>query len=310
MVWYDPGVKTLIVLLGLMAQPSEPVMSTFSIVARDEATGDFGVAVQSKFFNVGAYCPWAKAGVGAVVTQASANYFYGPQGLKMLEEGLTAHQVVERLTSLDDQRDHRQLAVIDNKGNVAAWTGKACVNWAGHRTGPTYSVQGNILAGEAVVKQMERAFLDAKGTFADRLVASLEAAQAAGGDKRGKQSAALLIVRPNSVFGSDRHIDLRVDDHREPIQELTRLVAHYQVRDESFRAAQIGRNDPAAGIAALRAALTKYEADDGAHLVLARLYARIKNPAAAKTALRRALELNPNLRGAAEGDEILKALLP
>ena len=274
-------------------------MATFSIVARDEATGDYGVAVQSKYFNVGAVCPWARADVGAIATQAFANYSYGPEGLKLLEQGLTAEQVVEKLTSTDQMRDRRQLAVIDAKGNVAAWTGPKCNPWAGHRTGKNYSVQGNILAGEDVVKGMERAFLDSKGTFGERLIAALEGGQAAGGDSRGKQSAAMVVVRKNSVFGSDRFIDLRVDDHPEPIRELGRLVAHYQVLGEVFRATQLGQKDPTAALSALEAALKKYEADDGAHYLLARLYARIQRPDPALAELRRAVALNPNIKKAA-----------
>ena len=218
----------LAALVLLLAAPSGPQMGTFSIVARDEATGDFGVAVESRFFNVGAVVPWAKAGVGAVATQALANYSYGPEGLKLLEQGMAAAEVVEKLTGADAMKERRQLAVIDAKGNVAAWTGEKCNGWAGHRMGKNYSLQGNILAGEAVVKGMEKAFLETKGTFAERLVAALEGGQAGGGDSRGQQSAAILVVRPGAMFGSDRFIDLRVDDHPEPIKELRRLVERYQ----------------------------------------------------------------------------------
>ncbi len=280
---------------GVCSSGPLPEMATFSIVARDEATGDFGVAVQSKFFNVGAVCPWAKADTGAIATQAFANYSYGPEGLKLLEQGLTAQQVVEKLTGPDEQRDRRQLAVIDAKGNVAAWTGPKCNAWAGHRSGKNYSVQGNILAGEEVVKGMERAFLDAKGTFAERLVAALQGGQDAGGDARGKQSAVLLVVRKNSLFGSDRYVDLRVDDHPEPIRELGRLLAHYQAVPKYSQAFRIGLKDPAAGIAAMETVLKLYEVDGDAHYNLARLYARSKNPERAVSELRRALQLNPLL---------------
>jgi len=300
------SILLLLCCVSAAAPPEE--MATFSIVARDEATGDFGVAVQSKFFNVGAVCPWARAEVGAIATQASANYSYGPEGLKLLEQGLTAAQVVEKLTGPDAQRDRRQLAVIDAKGNVAAWTGPQCNAWAGHRTGKNYSVQGNILAGEEVVKGMERAFLESKGTFAERLAASLEGGQAAGGDARGKQSAAVIVVRKNALFGSDRFIDLRVDDHPEPIRELGRLVAHYQVMQTSFRAAQLGQKDPAAAIAMLEEALKKYDADDGAQYALARLYARTQNAVRALAALRRAIELNPTQWKNAASDPAWAAL--
>ncbi len=297
-----------IVPFVLLALASLAEVATFSIVARDEATGDFGVAVQSKFFNVGAVCPWARAEAGAITTQAFANYSYGPEGLKLLEQGLTAQQVLEKLTAGDVMRDRRQLAVIDAKGNVAAWTGPKCNRWAGHRTGKNYSVQGNILAGEEVVQGMERAFLESKGTFAERLVAALEGGQQAGGDSRGKQSAAIVVVRKGALFGSDRYIDLRVDDHPEPIQELGRLVAHYQVLQATMRAADVGQKDPFAAIVELEAALKKYDPDDGAHYTLARLYLRAKNRERALSQLRRALELNPRLAKAAASDPELGEL--
>lgn len=295
------------VVSGLPAGDLEQ-MATFSIVARDDATGDFGVAVQSKFFNVGAVCPFARAEVGAIATQASANYSYGPEGLKLLEQGLTAQQVVEKLTAADEMRDRRQLAVVDARGNVAAWTGPKCNAWAGHRTGKNYSVQGNILAGEEVVKGMERAFVESKGTLAERLVAALEGGQSAGGDSRGKQSAALLVVRKNALFGSDRFIDLRVDDNPEPIRELARLLAHYQVLQAVGRAGRLAQKDPAAAIAEIEAALKKYDADDGARYFLARLHARTKNNARAISELRRAIELNPNLRKSAATESDFSAL--
>jgi len=287
----------LLLIVAVCTAPAGTLdqVATFSIVARDEVTGDFGVAVQSKYFNVGSVCPWARAGVGAIATQAFANYSYGPEGLKLLEQGLTAQQVVEKLTGADEMRDRRQLAVVDAQGNVAAWTGVKCNPWAGHRTGKNHSVQGNILAGEEVVKGMERAFLEAKGAFAERLVAALEGGQAAGGDRRGQQSAVLLVVRKNSVFGSDRYIDLRVDDHPEPIRELRRLLHHYQVLQAGSRAMQLAQKDVAAAIRELEAALQKYDADDGAHYNLARLHARTKNFERALAELRRAVQLNPRL---------------
>ncbi|MBI3286590.1 MAG: DUF1028 domain-containing protein [Chloroflexi bacterium] len=203
-----------------------PRMSTFSIVAYDPAKAEWGVAVQSKFLAVGAAVPWAKAGSGSIATQAWANLTYGPQGLKLLEQGLSADEVVKRLTDADEGRDHRQLGVVDTRGNAAAYTGVECLHWAGHLVGRHYCCQGNILAGPEVGKEMARVFESAQGELADRLLAALFAGQEAGGDSRGQESAALLVVRESGGYGgfSDRLIDLRVDDHERPIAELERLL--------------------------------------------------------------------------------------
>ncbi len=302
--------RTLLLFLAgaVLAGDGEPILSTFSIVARDEDTGDFGVAVQSKYFNVGSVCPWAKAEVGAITTQAAANYSYGPEGLRLLDQGLTAQQALEKLTGADEGRDRRQLAIIDAKGNVAAWTGAKCNPWAGHRKGPNYSVQGNILAGEDVVKGMERGFLETKGTFAERLVAALQAGQDAGGDARGKQSAALIIVRKNSVFGSDRLVDLRVDDNPEPIRELARLAAHYQLMQTTLDALRTAQKDLAAAIIKLETGVRQYDADDTAHYALARLHARAGHNDRALAELRRALQLNRGLWKMAAADVDFKTL--
>ena len=207
-----------------------PTIATYSIVAFDPATGDLGVAVQSKFFGVGSVVPWAKAGVGAIATQAEANVTYGPDGLRLLAAGKGGRQVVEILTETDPRKEVRQFGLVDAQGNTAAYTGTKCNDYAGHLERKNFSVQGNILAGEAVIKAMETAYLAAQKKpdteLGDWLVAALEAAEKAGGDKRGRQSAALLVVRENSGYGraNDRYIDLRVEDHAEPIQELTRLL--------------------------------------------------------------------------------------
>jgi uncharacterized Ntn-hydrolase superfamily protein len=199
---------------------------TYSIVARDPNTGELGVAVQSRAFAVGSRVPHAKAGVGAIATQASTNVSYGVEGLALLEKGVAPEDVVRRLTEADDRRDRRQLAVLDVKGRVKAYTGSGTNTWAGHIEGENYSAQGNILAGQAVVKDMARAFEQTKGELALRLMAALDAAQAAGGDKRGVQSAAMLVVKP--IDGpdrtSDRWIDIRVDDSTNPLGELRRLL--------------------------------------------------------------------------------------
>lgn len=200
--------------------------STFSIVAVDLSTGEFGVAVASKFLAVGSVVPWARAGMGALATQAWANLSYGPGGLELLAQGVPAEEVVRRLVDGDRDREHRQLGVVDRHGNTAAWTGKECFNWAGHRTGKGYTCQGNILAGEGVVAALAEAFERTSGPLPERLVSALEAGQAQGGDSRGQQSAALYVVKEKGSYGGylDRYIDLRVDDHPTPIVELRKLL--------------------------------------------------------------------------------------
>jgi uncharacterized Ntn-hydrolase superfamily protein len=212
----------------------EQIIATYSIVARDPNTGELAVGVQSKFLAVGSAVPWAEAGSGAIATQAWANVAYGPDGLALLAAGLSAQEVVDRLVAEDEGRDHRQLGIVDSKGNAAAYTGTKCMHWAGHRVGAGYTCQGNILVGEETVNDMARAY-EAAGALphlADRLIAALTAAQHAGGDSRGKQSAALYVVRAKGGYGgfNDRLVDLRVDDHPEPIEELRRLLGlHRQV---------------------------------------------------------------------------------
>ena len=210
---------------------SEPNVNTFSIIAFDPSNGDLGVAVQSKYFGVGSVVPWAKTGVGAVATQARVKVGFGPEGLRLMEAGKSSREAIELLLALDPQRAVRQLALIDAKGQPAVHTGAECSAWAGHRMGRHFAVQGNLLAGEGVVIAMTEAYESASkiagSELADWLLAALTAGQAAGGDKRGQQSAALLVVRTNSgpSGDTDRYMDLRVEDHAEPIAELTRLRA-------------------------------------------------------------------------------------
>jgi uncharacterized Ntn-hydrolase superfamily protein len=200
-------------------------VATFSIIAFDPETGALGVAVQSKFLAVGSVVPWARAGVGAVATQALANFNYGPRGLQLLSRGKTAAETVEALISADEEREHRQLGVVDAAGRAATFTGGECFEWAGGVTGEHYAAQGNILVGWETVEALAKTFEDTPGDLAGRLLAALEAGQAAGGDSRGKQSAALLVVREGGGYGgdNDRVVDLRVDDHPEPIRELLRI---------------------------------------------------------------------------------------
>lgn len=203
------------------------IVATFSIVACDLDKAEWGVAVQSRFFGVGPVVPWAAAKVGAIATQAYANTSYGPRGLDLLRLGLSAEEVVAVLTRDDPGRSQRQLGIIDREGRAAAYTGGECLDFAGHRVGPNYACQGNILAGPAVVEEMARSFEESPGVpLADRLLRSLVAGQAAGGDRRGMQSAALHVVRPEGGYGgfTDRCITLNVDDHQSPIAELGRLL--------------------------------------------------------------------------------------
>jgi len=200
-------------------------VATFSIIAFDPETGALGVAVQSRFLAVGSVVPWARAGVGAVATQALANFNYGPRGLQLLSRGKTAAETVEALISADEEREHRQLGVVDAAGRAANFTGGECFEWAGGVTGEHYAAQGNILVGWETVEALAKTFEDSPGDLAGRLLAALETGQAAGGDSRGKQSAALLVVREGGGYGgdNDRVVDLRVDDHPEPIRELLRI---------------------------------------------------------------------------------------
>lgn len=199
---------------------------TFSIVAADLDSGEFGVAVASKFLAVGAVVPWAKAGAGAIATQAWANLSYGPRGLDLLDQGRHAEDVVRALVDEDDNRDHRQVGVVDRHGNASAWTGQACFTWAGHRSGAGFTCQGNILHSESVVAAMAESFQRSSGPFPERLLSALEAGQGQGGDSRGQQSAAINVAKEKGSYGGylDRYIDLRVDDHVTPIAELKKLL--------------------------------------------------------------------------------------
>jgi len=209
-------------------------VATYSIAACDLEASEWGVAVQSKFLAVGSVVPWAEPEVGAIATQAYANPTYGPDGLALLREGLAASDVVQRLVGADEGRDHRQLGVVDRYGAAAAYTGSECMDWAGQRTGAGYAAQGNILVGADTVDALATTFEASAGQgLAARLLECLAAAQAAGGDRRGQQSAALLITRRNGGYGklSDVAVDLRIDDHERPVDELRRL---YKLHDQLF----------------------------------------------------------------------------
>src|SRR5579862_7132248 len=213
---------------------ARPIVATYSIAACDLARGQWGVATQSKFLAVGSVVPWAEPHVGAIATQAYANPRYGPDGLVLLREGLSAEEVVERLTSADADRNHRQLGVVDGHGGSASYTGSECMDWAGGKAGPCFAAQGNILVGAETVDALASTFLASAGKpLAERLIDCLAAAQAAGGDRRGQQSAALLVVEKDGGYAklTDVLVDLRADDHPDPITELARL---YHLHDLLF----------------------------------------------------------------------------
>jgi uncharacterized Ntn-hydrolase superfamily protein len=205
---------------------------TYSIAACDLDTGQWGVATQSKFLAVGSIVPWARPHAGAVATQAHANSRYGPEGLDLLATGLTAEEVVARLTGADERRDDRQLGVVDATGGSATFTGSACFDWAGGISGPCFAAQGNILVSDETVTALAEAFAGSRGRpLAHRLVGCLAAAQEAGGDRRGQQSAALLVVERDAGYAglSDTVVDLRVDDHERPVEELGRLLQAHEL---------------------------------------------------------------------------------
>lgn len=213
--------------------------STFSIVAFDPKTKELGIAVASKFLSVGAVVPWAQAGVGAIATQAWANTSYGTRGLRMLKQGLTPKQVGAKLVATDQNASQRQFGIVDARGRAFTYTGQDCFDWAGGVIGKNFAAQGNILAGAGVIDALANTFEKTGGALAERLVAALAAGQAAGGDRRGQESAALLVVREKGGYGglNDRYIDLRVDDHLLPIDELKRLLDLHQL--------YLGKTNPA-----------------------------------------------------------------
>ena len=222
-----------VVMCALVSMSASVAHATFSIVAYDPQTGELGIAVQSRAFSVGAGVPWAEAGVGAVATQSATNESFGPMGLDLMRSGKSAEETLRILIEGDDGRENRQVGIVDATGRSAAFTGVECGNWAGDSTGVGFSIQGNLLAGPDVVNNMVNAFHSTDGELAEKLIAALHAAQAAGGDKRGQQSAALLVVRPSDKFPEyrTRYIDLRVEDHVTPIDELEHVFRLHQSSD-------------------------------------------------------------------------------
>ncbi len=287
------------------------LVSTFSIVARDPDTGELGVAVASRFFAVGNVVPWAKANVGAVATQSFANTSFGWRGLDLLERGLTPEEVIKVLLRNDDNPTRRQIGVVAADGKSATYTGKDCLAWAGGRHGPNYAVQGNILASEEVVIAMEKAFLETKGTLAERMYAALLAGDAKGGDSRGKQSAALLVVKEGAGYGgyTDRAIDIRVDDHPEPFKELGRLLHIAQINyawNQGWTLFTQKKYQEALPHQERAAKLAPENAEVWYDLAVIRLAAGKKSQAL--QALKRALQLNPKLKKQASVDNDLAGL--
>ncbi|MGY8643722.1 MAG: DUF1028 domain-containing protein [Verrucomicrobiales bacterium] len=230
MKWFLIFTAAALTVSNFAGENETPTVATFSIVAVDKSTGEIGVAVQSKIVGVGSIVPFAEAGVGAVATQAYANVRYGPIGLLMLKTGATPEQTIDMLTKNDPEKAHRQVGIVSAGGEVATFTGEKCSDWAGGISGDGFVVQGNILTGESVITAMAEAFKKTEGLLAERLIAALEAGQAEGGDKRGRQSAALLLVREGWGYAglNDRFRDIRVDEHETPIKELRRVYEKHR----------------------------------------------------------------------------------
>jgi uncharacterized Ntn-hydrolase superfamily protein len=326
--------RLLIALLLLTASPAaaqdaaqDPWFSTFSIIAFDPATSELGVGVQSRAFAAGAAVPFAKPGVGAVATQAAANRLYGPKAIALLEQGLTPAEVVKRITDEDPARDTRQVAVLDTKGRSAVYTGKHVIDrnhdpkdvvhygaWAGHVTGRNFSVQGNTLASEAVVKAMADAYEHGAGTMAERLMAALDAGQSKGGDVRGMQSAGILVVRPippGSDSTVERIVDIRVDDTTNPFVELRRLLnitmgVPAKLTEHAAQLARAGQFSEA--IAEQKKALAITPNQEQMHYALAQRYAQAGDAAEAMAALAEAVRRQPYLKKQAAEDPVFGKL--
>jgi uncharacterized Ntn-hydrolase superfamily protein len=305
----------IIACASVLARAEPPPPSTFSIVAADPETGEVGVAVASRFFAVGAVVPYAKAGVGAIATQSYVNGTYGPRGLDLLEQGASAEEAMKILTRGDDKRDQRQAGIVSASGDSATFTGPACNAWAGGRSGRGYAAQGNILTGEDVVVAMEKAFVESKGKrLAERLYAALAAGDAKGGDSRGRQSAVLVVARAKAGYGgyTDRAIDIRVDDHADPIVELGRILTLAVVNDDwnqawtAFTEKRYAAALPLQERAAAKAEKTSMLPEVLYDLAVIRLAARDRD--GARQALDRALSLNPKLKQQAETDPDLAGL--
>lgn len=286
-------------------------ISTFSIVARDSITGELGIAVASRFFAVGNVVPWAQADVGAIATQSFANTSFGWQGLELLEMGLNSEEVVEILLRADDNPNKRQFGIVASDGGSATYTGENCIAWAGGRNGPNYAIQGNILAGEAVVIGMEKVFLETNASLAERLYVALLEGEKNGGDSRGKQSAALIVVKEGAGYGgyTDLAIDIRVDDHPEPFNELGRLLDIAQMNyawNEGWTRFTQKKYTAALPFIEKAAKLGVENAEVQYDLAVIRL--AVGKERKALEALESAIRINPKLKKQAIADKDLEAL--
>jgi uncharacterized Ntn-hydrolase superfamily protein len=275
-------------------------VNTFSIVAYDPVNGDWGVTVASRYFSVGAVVPWAEAGTGAIATQANVNVGYGPRGLELLRQGLSAKQVLDKLLAEDTfpGKDGRQVAIVDRNGAIAAYTGPNAPNWAGDRQGKTWSAQGNILVGPQVPEAMGRAFEGTEGELAEKLFAALKAGDDAGGDSRGKQSASMLVVRKGGGrnINNDRYIYINVDDNPQPIPELRRLLdlnLGYLYQDKYSKLMQSGKPREARDAAAK---WVRYMPSGNAQMTLGIVNYTLGDKTAALADFQKALQMDPNLK--------------
>jgi uncharacterized Ntn-hydrolase superfamily protein len=277
---------------------TDDYVSTFSIIALDRATGELGMGVQSKAFGAGNRAMTAKGGVAIIAHQASANPMYGPMTIDLIERGYSPKEALDQLVRSDEGRDRRQNAVIDIQGRTAAWTGESTNDWHGHTCGVDFCAQGNILAGPEVVDAMVVSFQSSSGSLAERLMDALDAAQGAGGDARGMQSGAILVVAPRvrEAF-HDRVVDIRVDDHRTPLAELRRIL-DLQRSGEIIRdiGPLIEAEDLAGALRVAEAAVEKSPGNDNAHVALANVLLRMDDRDGAFVSLSQAVELNPGRR--------------
>ncbi len=320
------GLLLSLVCSGVAVAQPDDLVATFSIVGFDPETGAMGCAVQSRYFAVGAVVPWGEADVGVVATQANVNVGYGPKGVQLLREGLTADQVLERLLDEDTfpGKQGRQVAVVDVKGGIAVFTGPEANDWAGHKKGKNYSAQGNILAGPEVVDQMARAFETTTGSLAEKLMAALEAGQEAGGDRRGKQSAAMLVVQKGAGrnINNDVAVRLHVDDHPTPIKELRRLLS-IQLAMSAMQSSRrlLGDEKTEDALVEARRAVELWPDSSNTHLGYGLILYTVGRKEEALKVLKKASELNPQFRGQLEStiqwtgskpldEEFMKKLFP
>lgn len=305
MAWLVASAFAAVPLAGQAPDRVDPIsdyagdyLATYSIIALDRATGQLGMGVQSKAFGAGNRAMTAKGGVAIIAHQASANPMYGPMSIELIERGYSPEEALDQLVRGDEGRERRQNAIIDIDGRTAAWTGERTSDWAGHHCGVDYCAQGNILAGPQVVEAMVQSFEASTGPLAERLMDALDAAEAAGGDARGMQSGAILVVAPR-VRGAfhDRVVDIRVDDHRTPLEELRRIL-DLQRSGEMLReiGPRLQEDDFDGALNVARAAVARSPTNDNAHVALANVQLRMGDRAAALVSLSTAVEMNPGRR--------------